>query len=102
LIKKQADGQLGFTLIDINRARFFNRNATLGERLSDLTRICNKLHWPGREKLVGHYLQHTKYKLPFNFRCRVPFYLYDFKVKFKRRYGRKAIKRLVNRLRGKS
>ena len=102
LIKKQPDGQLNFTLIDVNRARFFNRNASLKERLSDLTRICNKLHWPGREKLVGHYLQHTKYKLPFNFRCRVPFYLYDFKVRFKRRYGRKAIKRLINRLRSKS
>lgn len=100
LIKKQADGKLDFTLIDINRARFFNRYLTLPERLSDLTRICNKLHWAGREKLVGHYLQHTKYKLPFNFRCRVPFYLYDFKVKFKRRYGRKAIKRLFNKLRG--
>ena len=100
LIKKQADAELEFTLIDINRARFFNRNATLAERLSDLTRICNKLHWPGREKLVGHYLQHTKYKLPFNFRCRLPFYLYDFKVKFKRRYGRKAIKRLIKKLRG--
>lgn len=100
LIKKQADGKLDFTLIDINRARFFNRNATLSERLSDLTRICNKLHWSGREKLVGHYLQHTKYKLPFNFRCRLPFYLYDFKVKFKRRYGRKAIKRLISKLRG--
>jgi len=100
LIKKQANGLLDFTLIDINRARFFNRNATLSERLSDLTRICNKLHWSGREKLVGHYLQHTKYKLPFNFRCRLPFYLYDFKVKFKRRYGRKAIKRLFKRLRG--
>lgn len=102
LIKKQADGNLDFILIDINRARFFNRNATLAERLSDLTRICNKLHWPGREKLVGHYLQHTKYKLSFNFRCRVPFYLYDFKVKFKRRYGRKAIKRLFNKWRSKS
>ncbi len=100
LIKKQAGEKLGFTLIDINRARFFNRNATLSERLSDLTRICNKLHWSGREKLVGHYLQHTKYKMPFNFRCRLPFYLYDFKVKFKRRYGRKAIKRLFNKLRG--
>jgi hypothetical protein len=102
LIKKQADDKLEFTLIDINRARFFNRNATLSERLSDLTRICNKLHWQGREKLVGLYLQQTKYKLPFNLRCRLPFYLYDFKVKFKRRYGRKAIKRLFNSLRSSS
>lgn len=95
LIKKQPDQRLSFTLIDINRARFFNRHATLSERLSDLTRICNKLHWDGREKLVGHYLKQGKYHRAFNWRCRLPFYLYDFKVTFKRRYGRKAITRLM-------
>jgi hypothetical protein len=34
----------------------------------------------------------------FNWRLRLPFYLYDFKVNFKRRYGRKAIKRLWRKL----
>jgi hypothetical protein len=32
-------------------------------------------------------------KRHFTFRYRLPFYLYDFKVNFKRRFGRKAIKR---------
>lgn len=98
LIKKQPDNRLAFTLIDINRARFFNRHATLSERLSDLTRICNKLHWGGREQLVGHYLTFSKNQRSFNWRCRLPFYLYDFKVTFKRRYGRKAITRLMRSL----
>lgn len=94
LIKKHPDQRLAFTLIDINRARFFNRHASLSERLSDLTRICNKLHWQGREVLVSAYLQNSKYQNQFIWRYRLPFYLYDFKVVFKRRYGRKAITRL--------
>ncbi|MDX1573380.1 MAG: lipopolysaccharide kinase InaA family protein [Methylophaga sp.] len=94
LIKKQADDTLAFTLIDINRARFFNRNATLSERLSDLARICHKLHWAGREQLLGEYLAlNRKFGKTFNWRMKLPFYLYDFKVNFKRKYGRKAIRR---------
>lgn len=94
LIKKQADDTLAFTLIDINRARFFNRNATLSERLSDLARICHKLHWPGREQLLGEYLAlNRKFGKTFNWRMKLPFYLYDCKVNFKRKYGRKAIRR---------
>ena len=94
LIKKQADGSLAFTLIDINRARFFNRNTTLGERLSDLARICHKLHWAGREQLLAEYLAlNAKFGKTFNWRMKLPFYLYDFKVNFKRKYGRKAIRR---------
>lgn len=99
LIKKQGK-TLQFTLIDVNRARFFYRKISLSQRLSDLTRICNKLHWAGREQLVGFYLQGVKGQKTFSWRYRLPFYLYDFKVNFKRRYGRRAIKRLVNRVRG--
>lgn len=93
LIKKQADGSLNFTLIDINRARFYNRSTPMKQRISDLTRICHKLHWPGREFLVEHYLQNMLKAQSFSWRLRVPFYLYDFKVNFKRRYGRRAIAR---------
>ncbi len=94
LIKKQTDSTLAFTLIDINRARFFNRNATLSERLSDLARICHKLHWAGREQLLKEYLAlNRKFGKRFNWRMKLPFYLYDFKVNFKRKYGRKAIRR---------
>jgi tRNA A-37 threonylcarbamoyl transferase component Bud32 len=91
LVKKNDNSELEFTLIDINRARFYNRSTPLNQRISDLTRICHKLHWPGREFLVEHYLQGMLKKKRFTLRYRVPFYLYDFKVNFKRRYGRKAI-----------
>lgn len=93
LIKKQPDQQLSFTLIDINRARFYNRSTPMKQRISDLTRICHKLHWPGREYLVEHYLQNMLKAQAFTWRLRLPFYLYDFKVNFKRRYGRRAIAR---------
>ncbi|GAB4300617.1 MAG: hypothetical protein Kow0083_12460 [Methylophaga sp.] len=99
LIKKQADSTLSFTLIDINRARFYNRSTPMNQRIADLTRICHKLHWEGREYLVEQYLQHMPKSKRFSWRHRLPFYLYDFKVNLKRRYGRKAIKRLWGRLR---
>lgn len=99
LIKKQPDKQLDFTLIDINRARFYNRSTPLKQRISDLTRICHKLHWAGREILVEHYLQSMLKPKTFSWRLRLPFYLYDFKVNFKRRYGRRAIKRWWRNLR---
>ena len=98
LIRKQPDQTLAFTLIDINRARFYNRSTPLNQRISDLTRICHKLHWGGRDFLVEHYLQSMLKPQPFSWRYRLPFYLYDFKVNFKRRYGRKAIKRLWQRM----
>lgn len=99
LVKKQGQ-TLKFTLIDVNRARFYYRQISFSQRLSDLTRICNKLHWAGREQLVGFYLRGMPGQKTFNWRRRLPFYLYDFKVDVKRKYGRRAIKRLVNRLRG--
>ncbi|WP_438971576.1 lipopolysaccharide kinase InaA family protein [Methylophaga sp.] len=101
LIEKQADGKLEFTLIDINRARFYNRSTPLKQRISDLTRICHKLHWEGREFLVEYYLQGMLKRKHFTLRYRLPFYLYDFKVNFKRRYGRKAIKKTWRKFRNK-
>jgi tRNA A-37 threonylcarbamoyl transferase component Bud32 len=101
LIKKQADNQLDFTLIDINRARFYNRSTPFNQRLSDLARICHKLHWEGREVMVSYYLQSMLKPKPFSWRLRVPFHLYDFKANFKRRYGRKAIKRAWKNWRSK-
>lgn len=92
LVKKNNNNELTFTLIDINRARFYNRSTPLNQRISDLTRICHKLHWQGRDFLVEHYLQSMLKKKHFTLRYRIPFYLYDFKVNFKRRYGRKAIR----------
>ncbi len=95
LIRKRENGEFRFTLIDINRARFFNHSTVLGQRIADLTRVCNKLHWAGREQLVGMYLHALGLK--FTWRLRLPFYLYDIKVDLKRRIGRKAIRRLLGR-----
>lgn len=97
LIRKQADGSLAFSLIDINRAHFFNKSTVLSKRIADLTRICNKLHWEGREQLVGRYL--TALGRPFSLRFKLPFYLYDSKVWLKRYLGRKAITRLFRKKR---
>lgn len=101
LVKKGDNKQLAFTLIDINRARFFNRSTPLNKRISDLTRICHKLHWDGRNYLVEHYLGNMLKRKSFTWRYRLPFYLYDYKVNFKRRYGRKAIKRWWQSFRNK-
>ncbi|MGY1487928.1 lipopolysaccharide kinase InaA family protein [Methylobacillus pratensis] len=95
LVTKLEDGQLAFSLIDTNRAHFFNHGIPLSKRLSDLTRVCVKLPWHSREQLVGMYLKAMKQE--FGWRQRLPFHLYDFKVGMKKRVGRKAIKRLFKR-----
>lgn len=100
LVKKHADARLEFTLVDINRARFFNKGIAFKYCLSDLARICNKLHWPGRHQLLGMYFSQRFKPQKLTFRNLLPFYLYDFKVSFKRRFGRKAVRRIWRKLRG--
>jgi hypothetical protein len=95
LVQVQADKQLDFSLIDTARARFYSYSTPLSQRISDLARICNKLHWAGRERFLGLYLANMRRKV--SFRIRLYFYLYDFKVAFKRKYGRKGIKKLIKR-----
>ncbi len=93
----QIDGQqqLNFSLIDTARARFYNYPAPLSQRLSDMARICNKLHWAGRERFMGLYLANSSRKV--SFRVKLVFYIYDFKVAFKRKFGRKGVKRLMKK-----
>lgn len=100
LVQVAADKQLHFSLIDTARARFYTHAAPLGQRLSDLARICNKLHWLGRERFLSLYLATMSRKVSFS--IRLPFYLYDFKVAFKRKYGRKGIKKLIKRFKSTS
>lgn len=95
LMRQEADGRLAFSLIDTGRIHALDRPLPLGQRLSDLTRVCNKLHWAGREQLLGLYLAALERRL--SWRLRLPFYLYDWKVILKRNIGRKAIKRLFGR-----
>ena len=99
LVSKAANGKLDFSLIDTGRIHVFNRPLAIGKRLSDLARICNKLHWAGRQKFLGRYMDALGKKL--SWQHKLPFYLYDTKVALKRHIGRKGIKRLFSR-RGKA
>jgi len=88
----KSEGALNFVLIDTNRARFSNYALPMKQRISDLVRICNKLDWPNKNALMAHYM--AALKQAFTLRQRFAFYLYDFKVNFKRTFGRKGIKKL--------
>ena len=91
LIKEAAQG-FDFVLIDTNRAHFSNYSLPLNQRVSDLVRICNKLDWDNRSTFMKLYL--AALGKNFDLRLRIPFYLYDFKVGFKRTFGRKGIKKI--------
>ncbi len=95
LVNIGENNQLTFSLIDTARARFYNHATPMKARIADLTRVCNKLHWAGRKRLMGHYLGLLGRKL--TFRLKLPFYLYDAKVWLKRRVGRKGIKKLIKK-----
>jgi len=74
-----------------------------------LTRLLNRrylaetlpreLHRAGREALVSEYL--AAIGKSFGWRYRLPFLLYDAKVRLKRRIGRKAIRRWLDALRAR-
>jgi len=95
LVQVLDNKQLHFSLIDTARARFYTYPSPINQRIADLTRICNKLHWAGRERFMGLYLANIGMKL--TFRVKLAFYLYDFKVVFKRKFGRKGIKKLIKK-----
>lgn len=89
---------LHFSLIDTGRIHMYPQGVPLRQRLSDLARICNKLHRAGRHDFLAAYFSAMGRAMAWymNF----PFMLYDLKVWMKRRVGRKAIKRAVRRIRG--
>lgn len=95
LVEVLNDKELHFSLIDTARARFYTHGAPIKERIADLTRICNKLHWTGRKRFMGLYLANIGMKL--TFQVKLAFYLYDGKVAFKRKFGRKGIKKLIKK-----
>ncbi|PKO25263.1 MAG: hypothetical protein CVU35_05090 [Betaproteobacteria bacterium HGW-Betaproteobacteria-8] len=95
LVKKAADGKLAFSLIDTGRAHFYLRGTELSKRISDLTRICNKLHAAGRDRFMQIYMARLAKK--FGFYQRLPFYLYNAKVSMKRKLKAKELKRLFKR-----
>lgn len=78
---------ISFSLIDTARAHFFNHGTSLPKRLSDLARACNKLHAEGRDTFMSMYMQ--KMGKEFGFWQKLPFYIYNTKVKLKRYSKRK-------------
>lgn len=96
LVQLLDNKRLHFSLIDTARAWFYTHPTPIEYRISDLARVCNKLHWAGRERFMGLYLANIGKK--FTPRIKLAFYLYDFKVTFKRKYGRKGIRRLIKKL----
>lgn len=95
LVQIGEDKKLSFSLIDTARAWFYTHPTPFKNRIADLTRICNKLHWTGRERFMGLYLANTGKK--FTPAMKYAFYLYDFKVDFKRKFGRKGIRKLLQK-----
>lgn len=93
LIRTSVGGELDFTLIDTGRIHVFAKPLPLGLRFADLVRICNKMHPEGRVKFLNIYLAALKKKLRWWQYWR--FVAYDLKVQAKRRFGRKAWKRLT-------
>ena len=100
LVKILADNKLEFSLIDTARLHSFNHATALNVCVADITRACQKLHWAGRERFMNIYLGLTGRKFRWQDKCQ--FHTYDFKVATKRTIGRKAIKRLIKRLKGKA
>jgi hypothetical protein len=100
LVKILAENKLQFSLIDTARLHSFNHATPLNLCVADLTRACQKLHWAGRVRFMSIYLELTGRKLRWQDKCQ--FHLYDFKVAAKRTIGRKAIKRLIKRLKGEA
>lgn len=91
LVQRQADGGLQFKLIDTGRIRVYPTGITRSRRMADMVRVGNKLDWAGRRRLMEHYLGK-----PMSAFQRLQFGIYDLKVGLKRRFGRKALKRLFS------
>lgn len=90
LIKQTSRQQMAFTLSDIHHARFHDGSTPVSQRLSDLSHFCQTLDEQGRDYLVGHYLNNLPKPGTFQFYYRFALYLFDLKLKFKRRHGNKS------------
>lgn len=91
LVKKEDGGRLAFALIDTGRIHVLPTALPLRLRLADLVRVCNKLHWAGRERLLTAYFSAIGRR--FAWYHRLAFVRYDIKVAAKRHFGRKAWRR---------
>lgn len=95
ILVKNSDGKLSFSLIDTGRAHFYLQGTDLFKRISDLTRVCNKLHSEGRDRFMQIYMSGLGKE--FGAWHRLPFHLYNAKVGMKR-----ALKVLKKKLKSAS
>jgi len=86
LVEKRDDGSLRFLLVDTGRARFFERPATIRERLSDLKRTSHPLDWESRRRFIELYLERCGRR--FTPLRRLPFRLFDAKQRRKQWWKR--------------
>lgn len=90
LVRDRGEAGPEFVLIDTGRIRVFPRPLSMRMRLADLVRVCNKLHWAGREQMLSFYFSGIGRKMTWIHR--LAFFSYDWKINLKRRFGRKAIR----------
>lgn len=65
LMMTSEEDEVTFYLIDIGRATFDkNRRGQAHMRFKDLNRICYKLDWPDRERLIEAYDKNSTFNLP--------------------------------------
>jgi len=89
LIKKTGGDTLSFSLIDTGRAHFFDQATALPKRISDLTRVCNKMNAEVRDRFMEMYMGGMG--KTFTLRWRIPFYLYNTKTVVKRFFRKKNL-----------
>jgi hypothetical protein len=83
-------------LIDTARLHAYATATPYSERIADLTRAIQKLHWDGRKQFLTLYLGMSGHSL--NIGTLLPFYIYDFKVHLKRTIGRKGMRKLLAKI----
>jgi hypothetical protein len=96
ILVSQQDERLTFSLIDTARLHAYATATPYSERIADLTRAIQKLHWDGRKQFLTLYLGLSGHSL--NIGTLLPFYIYDFKVHLKRTIGRKGMRKLLRKL----
>jgi tRNA A-37 threonylcarbamoyl transferase component Bud32 len=74
MLRQESDGSITPYLIDIGRARIGDNPLPGRKRVLDLMRICYKLSWPNRERLMKCYAQQWGQALPSYWRIMVGYY----------------------------
>jgi len=82
LLRRGADGNLEFALIDTGRARIGVKGLGIRPRLADLMRLCHPLAWRGREQFLRAYFLAANIR--FAGWMRLAFHYYDWKHRLKK------------------